>query len=204
MVSKETIAPFLKMSSNSIIAGLDKGRWDGEKRVAAITVLKQRGKDVSPYVKGDVEEEKSTTDPAKVQELKDLINKAVKGNDDELLGTINTLLEGVEEVDSLDNESIDHIITTIRNWKVAVKIDTEVREKVAKRKKEKKSAVIMKDVPPFTEEEQAKVDEIFNQKLTKKATILALFDAGFSRSQVLKLQFCDPVYVYDLWRVREN
>ena len=203
MVSKETIAPFLKMSSNAIITGLDKGRWDGEKRVAAITVLKQRGKDVSPYVKGDVEE-KPTSDPVKVQELKDLIDKAIKGNDDELLGTINALLEGVEEVDSLDNESIDHIISTIKSWKNSVKINTEVREKVEKRKREKKAAVIMKDVPPFTEEEQAKIDEIFNQKLTKKATILALFDAGFSRSQVLKLQFCDPVYVYDLWRVREN
>lgn len=203
MVSKETIAPFLKMSSDRIILGLNKDQWEAEKRVAAIEVLKKRGKDVSAYVKGDVEQ-KPVSDPAKVEELKNLIEKAVQGNDDELLGTINVLLEGVEEVDQLDNESLDHAISTIKNWRNSVRIDAEVKEKVARRRREKQAPNLMKGVPELTDEEKAKVDSIFKEKLTKKATIIKLFDEGFSRSQVIKLQFCDPVYVYDLWRIRET
>ena len=85
-----------------------------------------------------------------------------------------------------------YIYDTFRALKNADKNSTKVKPN-----KKRKNSKIPAELKP-------KVADILSSSTTKKEKIIELAKCGLTRSQVLGLQFVDPTYIYDTFRVLKN
>ena len=197
MVTKDVLAKFLKLASNRIISGLDTNKWSGEIREAAITVLKNRGKDVSKYL-----EDTPSLQPAsseKMQELSDLVTSVLSKDDKSLIDKVYSIIGDVEDISKLPAETVDYAITSIKEWVKQAKTDKAIAEK----KQLRRSTGVDKRVKDqvLDDEKKAIVDKIMADKsLTKKQKVIQMWGNGLTRTDTLALHFMDATYIYDLYR----
>lgn len=197
MVTKDVLAKFLKLASDRIISGLESKKWSGDQKEAAITVLKNRGKDVSKYLDEQISLKTATLE--ELNELSTLINSAISKDDKELISKIYSIIGNVESISELPSETVEYAISSIKSWK---KENIE-NKKIAERKFVRRSTGIDKRVKDqvLTDEHKEIVDAILNDKsLTKKQKIIRMFEQEISRTEVLALHFADATYIYDLHR----
>ena len=196
MVKKEHLGKFLKLATDRIIAGLDSDKWSGEERDAAVTVLKNRGKDVSKYLEASPALKPASEE--EVNELASLINAALEKSDTGLINKIDSLIGDVDNIKSLPAETVQFAIESIKKWKGEKKVKKEIIENKHARAaaKMKKAAEVV-----LTDEKKAIVDEVMADKtLTKKQKVLKMWERGLTRTETLSLHFMDPTYIYDLYR----
>lgn len=196
MVSKDVLAKFLKLASDRIFSGLDSNKWSGSEREAALTVLKNRGKDVTKYLNDEPAFQKPTEE--KLQNLTNLVTKILSKDDKDLIDKVYGLIGEGEDFSNLSAETVDYAIESINKWTKEARIDKEIAERKAQRGRDADKRV--KD-QEFTAEKQSIVDRILNDKsLTKKQKVVTMFAEGLTRTEVLSLRFADATYIYDLYR----
>ena len=197
MVTKEVLAKFLKLSTERIYAGLDSNKWEGESKEAALSVLKNRGKDISKYLDVSPEPEKPEIKKAsseKVDELFALISEELERNDKEMISAIYSVVGEGENLMELPEETVDSAINLIKDKRK----DQEIKEKQKQRKKDSYSSPKCKELTP--EKKKIADDILARTDLTKKQKLLEMWNQGLTRTETLSLHFMDPTYIYDLYR----
>ena len=114
MVSKDVLAKFLKLASDRIFSGLDSNKWSGSEREAALTVLKNRGKDVTKYLNDEPAFQKPTEE--KLQNLTNLVTKILSKDDKDLIDKVYGLIGEGDDFSNLSAETVDYAIESINKW----------------------------------------------------------------------------------------
>jgi len=191
MVSKIIMARFLKLANSKIIEGLDGGRWHGEYKEAALSILRNRGKDISKYLVD--ENSNAPVNLDNLKQLSKLINLAISKDNKELISYIYSIVGDVENISDLSNDTAEYAISLIKAWKKAHRKDESIVGKKSLRKK-KKGCVL-------SEKHKAIVDAILaDNSLTKGNAVIEMFEQGISRTEVISLNFMNKNSVYTLYR----
>ena len=197
------LAVMRKQSTATLKNKLNKGLYTDEKKEAAISVLKQRGIDVSGYgMVKEVEVEDPIVEQIAEKGLQEraskIITKIVEMEDTSLNLKAGEIIGETEEGE-LTVSQVNQLIELEATLKTSVD-----KPKKTPSKKVKESAPIKprKRQKPteIPEDLKGKVAEILSSSVQKKEKIIQLSAAGLSRSQILSLHFVDPTYIYDLYR----
>lgn len=197
------LAVMRKQSTATLKNKLNKGLYTDEKKEAAISVLKQRGIDVSGYeIVKEVEVEDPIVEQIAEKGLQErasqIITKIVEMEDTSLNLKAGEIIGETEEGE-LTVSQVNQLIELEATLKTSVDKPKKTLSKKVKdsapikpRKRQKPS-----EIP---EDLKGKVAEILSSSVQKKEKIIQLSAAGLSRSQILSLHFVDPTYIYDLYR----
>lgn len=197
MVTKDVLAKFLKLASDRIFIGLDSNKWSGSEKEAALTVLKNRGKDVSKYLEDVPKLQPANSE--KLQELSNLITAELSKDNRDMINRIYSLVGDVDNIANLPAETVDYAIASIKEWNRQAKADKVAKGRKIQRRLDAEAKVVKDQV--LSEEHKAITDKILADKsLTKKQKVLKMWESGITRTETLALHFMDPTYIYDLHR----
>lgn len=196
VVSKIVLSKFLKLASDRILAGLDADRWSGKEREAALTVLKNRGKDISSYLED--EPEFVPANPEVLQTLTDLVMDVLAKDNQDLIDRTITLIGDVENITEFSQEAAEYAVKTISGWIKTRKTDKKIVENQQQRKRD--ADVRVKDQEISAEKTEIVEGILKDKSLTKKQKVLNMLESGVSRAEILSLKFADATYIYDLHR----
>lgn len=202
MTAQNFTAQFGSMSSSRIQQGLDKGLWDGDKKEAAIFILKRRNIDVSKYI---IEVEGKSQEDIEVEVV--YIDNSLEKISSKTIKEVNT---AIDKVSSSGNQELASKLLEILGETQTENLSPEQAEKILELAQPAKKIVLStnkskiptktKRIVELSAEKKEKATEVLSKQSPKKEKIIELADAGFSRTEILSLNFVDPTYVYDLVR----
>lgn len=199
------LAVMRKQSTATLKNKLNKGLYTDEKKEAAISVLKQRGIDVSGYeIVKEVEVEDPIVEQIAEKGLQErasqIITKIVELEDTSLNLKAGEIIGDTDEGELTVNQ-VNQLIELEASL-ITKKREDKPKKTVSKKVESPKSIKPRKTqkVAEIPEDLKSKVAEILSLSVQKKEKIIKLSEAGLSRSQILSLHFVDPTYIYDLYR----
>lgn len=202
-MEKKILDSLRKMSTVELTKKLNKGIFEGEKRLAAISVLKQRGKDVTGYEivrEVEVEDiiESEIAEEGLQRQAQSVIDSIVEENNESLNLEAGEIIGDTED-GRFTVEQVGKLLE-LKN-KIKKKEDTKkdpsmekFPESVQKRKRRMREVEIPDSL-------RGCVTEILALPVQKKEKIIKLSKAGLTRKQILGLNFVDPTYIYDLFKL---
>lgn len=201
-MDKKILESVRKMSTTQIKDRLNRGSFEGEKKQAAISVLKQRGIDTTGFeiVKEvEVEEDlikEEVAESGLQEQAQKAIDFIIECNNEEANIKAGEIIGETED----GKFTVDQVIklSDLANSLQKVKKDEPVVEE--KEKKKTISKPRKRKDSSIPEELKNVVAEILSSSTQKKEKIVQLAKAGLTRTQILGLNFVDPTYIYDLFR----
>jgi hypothetical protein len=205
-------AQFSQMPTSRIEKGLQNNLWEGEKREAAVALLKRRGKDIvatlesiSEYSAGRLDESLSpedtitdlppTSDPLTFEQVREL-DKAISWTknfgSDALVSKVIELIGDKSCKEASFGEAEAVLSWVLEEKKKNLKAEQEDRKfKPISRKR---------IVVELSEEKKLIAKKILEKPISKKEKVANLAEKEFTRSEVLSLKFADTTYIYDMFR----